>query len=84
MHISVILCNITVRVVKNESHYLCCLNFVFFAGGWVLGKGPGDELHHHQIQRDDDYSRWLETRLSVCLPDPSPDSCRLRWLQPKI
>lgn len=62
---------------------LCvCLNFVLFGG--VLGKGPGDELHHHQVQRDDDYGRWLEARLSVRVPDPSPDSCRLRGLQPEV
>lgn len=70
------------RVSFLQEPLFVCFNFVFFAGG--LGKGPGDELHNHQIQRDDDYGRWLETRLSVCLPDPSPDSCWLRWLQPKI
>lgn len=59
-----------------------CLNFVVFGG--VLGKGPGDELHHHQVQGDGDHGRWIEARLRVRLPDPRPDSGRLRGLQPKV
>lgn len=86
MHASVIFCNVALGFVKSLSSLracLCVFELCGFCGG-VLGKGPGDELHHHQVQRDDNYGRRLEARLSVCLPDPGPDSCRLRGLQPKI